>query len=86
MSPAARARLDAFRAGETGQRTRALARRLAGKSESEVRARMAEEVRAGRATVKTAQLAVPKVQTMTIWEEPTRVARRAALGQLEIEP
>lgn len=81
LPPAAEARRAAYLAGATGQRIRTLMPHLVATDEAGVRALMAKEVAAGRATVRYAQLGQPKPQTMTVWElDDGSVVRLKPLG------
>ena len=68
MSPAAVARLQAYRDRKIGTATRALARKLGRADVAEAKRIMAQEVAEGRATRRQVQIPQPSPQMMTIWE------------------
>ena len=81
LDAATQAQLADYAAGRSGGAARRLAGELSGKSEAEFQRIMAEEVKQGRATMKSANISGPPAQRMDIYEfADGTVVRHKPLG------
>ncbi len=84
LDAATQAQLADYAAGRSGGAARRLAGELSGKSEAEFQRIMAEEVKQGRATMKSANISGPPAQRMDIYEfADGTVVRHKPLGDTE---